>query len=225
MLITLLTALSNVAVAAAQTPPGKEAPGREMVPIAGIAMRIVGREFGGIDCQTDQPIGFGMAAIWYPYVARIPDEQLFQPGATVQNETTAILTTVFPKVTSSLTTNDKIIDVYLQPHQVFSYYHPNSSPEDWTDFDGFQAGDLIGVLTLGYFVPTSDGKNSHCGELDKLSGASEARHVRGHDAFLRRRHPLRLQGNINRAPSSRTPRRAPSYMDQVQLFLGAAYEV
>ena len=144
----LLAALFIVAGADAQVPLAKQAAAKETVPLAGMAMQIVGREFGGIDCQTGQPTGFGTAAIWYPYVAGIPDAQLFQPGATVQNETTAILTTVFPKVVTSATTNDKITNVYLQPHQVFYYYHPKSSPKDWTDFDGFQAGDLVGVLNL-----------------------------------------------------------------------------
>jgi hypothetical protein len=145
--ITLLAVLSIVVGVDAQEPRAK-ASAKETVPLAGMAMQIVGRELVGIDCQTGQQTGFATAAVWYPYVAGIPDAQLFQPGATVQNETTAILTTVFPKVVISATTNDKITNIYLQPHQVFYYYHPKSSPKDWTDFDGFQAGDLVGVLNF-----------------------------------------------------------------------------
>jgi hypothetical protein len=120
----------------------------QMVPVAGMAMQIVGRELGGIDCQSGKPTGFGTAALWYPYIAGIPEQYLFKPGATVQNETTAVLTSVFPKVVTSQSTNDKMTDVYLQPHTVYYYYHPNSSPKDWTDFDAFQAGQLVGILTL-----------------------------------------------------------------------------
>jgi hypothetical protein len=120
----------------------------QVVPVAGMGQQIVGREFAGVNCQNGSPTGFGTAALFLPYVAGIPEEFLFRPGATVQNETTAVLTGVFPKVESSQTTNDKMTNVYLKPHQVFYYYHPNSSPKDFTDFDGFQAGQLVGVLTL-----------------------------------------------------------------------------
>ena len=120
----------------------------QMVPVAGMAMQIVGRELGGIDCQSGQHTGFGTADLWYPYIAGIPTQYLFKAGATVRNETTAVLTSVFPVVQTSQNTNDKMTDVYLQPHTVYYYYHPNSTPKDWTDFDAFQAGQLVGILQL-----------------------------------------------------------------------------
>ena len=138
---SFLFAALALATASAQTQS-------QMVPVAGMAMQIVGRELGGIDCQSGKPTGFGTAALWYPYIAGIPEQYLFKAGATVQNETTAVLTSVFPKVVTSQSTNDKMTDVYLEPHTVFYYYHPNISPKDWTDFDAFQAGQLVGILTL-----------------------------------------------------------------------------
>ncbi len=97
-------------------------------------MQIVGRELGGIDCQSGKPTGFGTAALWYPYIAGIPEQYLFKAGATVQNETTAVLTSVFPKVVTSQTTNDKMTDVYLEPHTVYYYYRPDVTPKG---LDGF----------------------------------------------------------------------------------------
>lgn len=133
----LFAALAGLATASAQ-----------MVPVAGMAMQIVGREMGGINCQNGQQTGFGTAALFYPYIAGIPVEDLFKAGATVQNETTAVLTSVFPVVSTSQTTNDKMTDIYLQPHTVYYYYHPTSTPKSWDDFDAFQAGQLVGILTL-----------------------------------------------------------------------------
>lgn len=133
----LLVVLATLATASAQ-----------MVPIAGMAQQIVGREMGGINCQNGQPTGFGTAALYYQYIAGIPDQFLFKAGATVQNETTSVLTSVFPVVQTTQTTNDKMTDVYLQPHTVYYYYHPTSSPKSWDDFDAFQAGQLVGILTL-----------------------------------------------------------------------------
>jgi len=133
----LLAAQAIVATASAQ-----------VVPVAGMAQQIVGRELAGIDCQTGNPTGFGTAALYYQYIAGIPEEYLFKAGATVQNETTSVLTSVFPKVDISQTTNDKMTNAYLKPHTVYYYYHPNSSPKDWTDFDAFQSGQLVGILSL-----------------------------------------------------------------------------
>jgi hypothetical protein len=133
----LFVVLATLATASAQ-----------MVPVAGMAMQIVGREMAGINCQNGQPTGFGTADLFYPYIAGIPEEFLFKAGAKVQNETTAVLTSVFPIVETSQTTNDKMTDVYLKPHTVYYYYHPTSSPKDWTDFDAFQAGQLVGILSL-----------------------------------------------------------------------------
>jgi hypothetical protein len=138
----LFAAVASLASACAQTASS------QMVPVAGMAMQIVGRELGGIDCQSGQPTGFGTADLWYPYIAGIPTQYLFKAGATVRNETTAVLTSVFPKVVVSQTTNDKMTDVYLQPHTVYYYYHPNVTAKDWTDFDAFQSGQLVGILTL-----------------------------------------------------------------------------
>jgi hypothetical protein len=38
--------------------------------------------------------------------------------------------------------------VFLQSHDINYYYHPNSSPKDWSDFDGFQAGELIATYRV-----------------------------------------------------------------------------
>ncbi len=122
--------------------------GAQMVPVAGMAQQMVGREFDGVDCQTANPTGFGTAGLWFPYMAGIPLEFLFKAGATVQNETTAVLTGVFDIVEPYQTTNDQMTNVSFKPHHLYYYYHPNSSPKDWTDFDAFQAGQLIGTLEL-----------------------------------------------------------------------------
>jgi hypothetical protein len=137
LFIFLFVALATLATASAQ-----------MVPVAGMAQQIVGREMAGVNCQNGQQTGFGTAALYYQYIAGIPDQYLFKAGATVQNETTSVLTSVFPVVSVSQSTNDKMTDVYLPPHTVYYYYHPTSSPKSWDDFDAFQAGQLVGILTL-----------------------------------------------------------------------------
>ena len=133
----LFIALVSLVSASAQT-----------VPVAGMAQQMVGREFGGVDCQTGKPTGFGTAALWFPYIAGIPLEFLFKTGATAQNETTAVLTATFDLVQPYVATNDTMTNISFKPHHLFYYYHPNSSPKDWTDFDGFQAGQLVGTLDL-----------------------------------------------------------------------------
>ena len=140
MFSLLFVALAGLAAASAQT--------TQMVPVGGMAQQIVGRELGGIDCQTGNPTGFGTADLYYQFIAGIPEQYLFKDGATVQDETTAVLTSVFPVVQVTENMNDKMTDVYLQPHTVYYYYHPTTTPKDWTDFDAFQAGQLVGILQL-----------------------------------------------------------------------------
>jgi hypothetical protein len=41
-----------------------------------------------------------------------------------------------------------MVNVFLEPHDINYYYHPNTSPKDWTDFDGFQAGELIATYRV-----------------------------------------------------------------------------
>jgi|SRR5579859_2774197 len=141
-------AFASLAGAMAQMVPVARAAQPTMVPIAGMAQQMVGREFNGVDCQTTAPTGVGTAGLWFPYIAGIPLEFLFKAGATVHNETTAVLTAVFDKVEPYATPNDQITNVSFKPHHLFYYYHPNTSPKDWTDFDAFQAGQLVGVISL-----------------------------------------------------------------------------
>lgn len=130
--VILLAALAGLASATAQ-----------VVPVGGMGQHIVARNLVGIDCTTQQPTGTGTAELYMPYIAGIPQQYLFQAGATTYDETTAVITGVFSKVVLSQTTNYDMTDVFLKPHTISYYYHPNSSPKDWTDFDGFQAGTLI----------------------------------------------------------------------------------
>jgi hypothetical protein len=113
------------------------------VPVGQMGQHIIARNVVGIDCQTGNPTGFGSAMLYFPYIAGIPEQFLFRQGATVQDETTATITAVFSKIVVSQSTNFDMVNVFLEPHEINYYYHPNSSPKDWTDFDGFQAGDLI----------------------------------------------------------------------------------
>jgi hypothetical protein len=121
----------------------------QTVPVGAVGQHLVARFYAGIDCKTTQQTGFGTAALYLPYIAGIPKEYLFKPGATVFDETTAILTGVFGNVALSQTTNFNVTNTYLGPQTVSYYWHPGSSPADWTDFDGFQAGTLIATYQVG----------------------------------------------------------------------------
>jgi hypothetical protein len=120
----------------------------QVVPVGGTGQALIARFYAGIDCKTAQPTGFGTAALFTPIMAGIPAQYLFQPGATVQDVTTATITGVFSKVQLSQSQNFNIVNTFLPSNAVKYYYHPNSSPKDWTDFDGFQAGQLIGVYQV-----------------------------------------------------------------------------
>ena len=133
----LFAALASLASANAQ-----------VVPVGGMGQHIIARNLVGIDCSTGAQTGFGTAELWFKYIAGIPQKYLFQAGATVQNETTAAITAVFSKVVLSQYQNFDMTDVFLESHAINYYYHPNSSPKDWTDFDGFQAGDLIATYQV-----------------------------------------------------------------------------
>jgi hypothetical protein len=120
----------------------------QVVPVGGMGQHIIARNVAGIDCTTGQQTGFGTAELWFPYIAGIPSQYLFLPGATVHNETTAVITAVFSKVELSQYQNFDMTDVFLKSHAINYYYHPNSAPKDWTDFDGFQAGTLIATYQV-----------------------------------------------------------------------------
>jgi hypothetical protein len=120
----------------------------QVVPVGSTGQHNVARFFAGVNCTTFQQTGFGTAALYFPYMAGIPTQYLFKAGATVQDETTAVVTGVFGKVAISQTTNFNITNTFLGPQAVSYYYHPNSSPTDWTDFDAFQAGTLIATYQV-----------------------------------------------------------------------------
>jgi hypothetical protein len=133
----LFAALASLACANAQ-----------VVPVGATGQAIVGRFYAGIDCKTAQQTGSGTAALWFPFIAGIPTPYLFRAGATVYNETTAILTAAFSRGSLTNFTNYNITNTLLSAVQVNYYYHPNSSPKDWTDFDGFQAGTLVATYQV-----------------------------------------------------------------------------
>jgi hypothetical protein len=113
-----------------------------------MGQHIIARNVVGIDCTSGQPTGFGTAELYFHYIAGIPQEFLYKTGATVQDESTATITAVFSKIETSQSTNFDMTNVFLKSHAINYYYHPNSSPKDWTDFDGFQAGELIGTYQV-----------------------------------------------------------------------------
>jgi hypothetical protein len=121
----------------------------QVVPVGAVGQAVVARFYPGIDCTTTNPTGFGTVALYAPVMVGIPQVYLFQPGATVQDETTATITGVFNKLTIKQTTNFNITNTFVSAVTVNFYYHPNSSPKDWTDFDGFQTGQLIGTWQVG----------------------------------------------------------------------------
>jgi hypothetical protein len=133
----LFAALAGLAIASAQ-----------VVPVGGMGQHIIARNLVGIDCTSGNPTGFGTAELYFPYIAGIPQKFLFQAGATTQDETTAVITAVFSKIVVTQSMNFDMTNVFLQSHAINYYYHPNSSPKDWTDFDGFQAGTLIGTYQV-----------------------------------------------------------------------------
>jgi len=120
----------------------------QVVPVGQTGQHLVARFYAGINCTTAQPTGFGTAALYLPYVSGIPQAYLFKTGATVFDETTAVLTGVFQKVSITQTTNFNITNTFLSPETVSYYYHPNTSPTDWTNFDGFQAGTLVATYAV-----------------------------------------------------------------------------
>jgi hypothetical protein len=139
----LFVALASLVTASAQ-----------IVPVSGMGQYLIARDLAGINCQTGAPTGFGTAELYFPYIAGIPTNFLFQPGAAVQDESTALLTAVFSKSALSQSSNFDMANVFITPTQVNYYYHPNSSPKDWTDFDGFQAGQLVATYLVQTFMFT-----------------------------------------------------------------------
>jgi hypothetical protein len=121
----------------------------QITPVGAVGQHLVARFYAGVNCTTFAQTGFGTAALYLPYIAGIPKAYLFKAGATVFDETTAVLTGVFGNVALSQTTNFNVTNTYLGPQTVSYYYHPNSSPTDWTDYDGFQAGTLIATYQVG----------------------------------------------------------------------------
>lgn len=114
----LLVALASLATAGAQT-----------VPVGAVAQSVIARVYLGINCQSGQPTGFGTAALYVPFMAGIPDQYLFKPGATVQDETTATITGVFAKIQLKQTQNGSITNTFLPTNSVNYYYHPTARPK------------------------------------------------------------------------------------------------
>jgi hypothetical protein len=133
--------LAVAACASAQVP----------VPVGAVGQSVIARVYLGIGCppaSAPTPTGFGTAALYVPFMVGIPEKFLFRAGATVEDETTATITGVFAKIQLKQTQNGSITNTFLPTNVVNYYYHPNSSPKDWTDFDGFQTGQLIGTYLV-----------------------------------------------------------------------------
>jgi hypothetical protein len=79
--------------------------------------------------RTATPVVFaaltGLATANARVVAGIPTAYLIKAGATVQDQTTAILTGVFAKGTLTSTTNGNMTNRFLGANAVNYYYHPN----------------------------------------------------------------------------------------------------
>src|SRR5271154_3622635 len=90
----LFAALASLAIASAQ-----------VVPVGGMGQHIIARNLVGVDCTSGTPTGFGTAELYFPYIAGIPQQFLFAPGATVRDETTAVITAVFSKIVVSQSMN------------------------------------------------------------------------------------------------------------------------
>jgi len=119
------------------------------VPVGAASQAVIARVYLAIGCTPPfAPTGYGTAALYVPYMEGIPQKFLFQPNAKVQDETTATITGVFQKIQLTQTQNGTITNTFLPTNVVKYYYHPNSSPKDWTDFDGFQQGTLIGTYIV-----------------------------------------------------------------------------
>jgi hypothetical protein len=118
------------------------------VPVAAVSQSVIARVYLGISCTPpNAPTGFGTAALYVPYMEGVPDKYLFR-STTVLDETTATITGVFAKIQLRQTQNGSITNTFLPTNVVKYYYHPNSSPSSWTDFDGFQTGQLIGTYEV-----------------------------------------------------------------------------
>lgn len=117
------------------------------VPVGGMGQHIVARSYTGVDCANGSPTGKGTAALYFPFIAGIPEEYLFS-SKTVQDETTALITGVFSNVELSGNKNGDMSNTFLKAHEISYYYHPDSSPKSWTDFDGFKKGELIATYQV-----------------------------------------------------------------------------
>jgi hypothetical protein len=119
------------------------------VPVGAVGQSVIARVYLGIGCTPpNAPTGFGTAALFVPYMEGIPEKFLFRAGSAVEDETTATITGVFAKIQLKQTQNGTITNTFLPTNVVKYYYHPDSSPKDWTDFDGFQTGQLIGTYVV-----------------------------------------------------------------------------
>lgn len=118
------------------------------VPVGAVGQSVIGRVYLGIGCTPpNAPTGFATAALFVPFMVGIPEKYLFR-GTAVEDETTATITGVFAKIQLKQTQNGSITNTFLPTNTINYYYHPNSSPKDWTDFDGFQTGQLIGTYVV-----------------------------------------------------------------------------
>jgi hypothetical protein len=119
-----------------------------------MGQHIIARNYLGVDCampfsDASEPniTGFGTAALYFPYVAGIPEDQLFLEGTDLvngQNETTSVLTAVFSKVVASQTKNATVTVTFLENHFIYYFYHPDTGA-DFNNLESFMAGELVAV--------------------------------------------------------------------------------
>jgi hypothetical protein len=152
--VVLVVFLLIAPIACSNSDAQQDAPFPQIpVPAGGMGQHIIARNYLGVDCATpfidNQPsiTGFGTAALYFPYVAGIPDDQLFLEGTDLvngRNETNSVLTAVFSKVVASQTQNATVRATFLEDHFIYYYYHPDSGA-DFNDLESFMAGELVSV--------------------------------------------------------------------------------
>ncbi len=159
--IILIAFSSLLAVSVASSQTGRI---RGRVPVGGMGQHIVARNYTGIDCAAAQRgqvqlTGKATAALYFPYIAGIPDEFLFASNVK-KDETTAVFTAVFSIVDASQTKNGPMTSTFLNDHDIYYYYHPATTAKGWEDLDAFKAGQHIATYHVQRNMFTQHGETS-----------------------------------------------------------------
>lgn len=190
---------------------------RGSVPVGGMGQHIIARNYTGVDCALAQRgeiqlTGRGTAALYFPYIAGIPEEYLFSDPVK-KDETTALITAVFSIVELSQSRNGPMTSTFLKDHDIYYYYHPRSSPKSWEDVDGFKAGQHIATYHVQKNMFTQHGDTSMVFNSGPITYSADFTLPNGRIANLRDFMPggitVHVYGSFTPISDGRIPRLVP----------------